>query len=139
MYGIPHAPLPKVNTLTHPDCTPYLLSLGLSKGQTSLVWVAGPLSGLIVQPIVGVLADESTSKWGRRRPIIAVGSVLVACSLLALGFTKEIVDSFVSPESAATATIVVAVLSLYATDFAINAGKPSAQPPRTTLTPPVMS
>ncbi|KAK0753997.1 major facilitator superfamily domain-containing protein [Schizothecium vesticola] len=102
-------------------CTPYLLSLGLSKGQTSLVWVAGPLSGLIVQPIVGVLADESTSKWGRRRPIIVVGSVLVACSLLALGFTKEIVASFVSPESAPTATIVVAVLSLYATDFSINA------------------
>ncbi|KAK1837293.1 major facilitator superfamily domain-containing protein [Podospora conica] len=102
-------------------CTPYLLSLGLSKGQTSLVWVAGPLSGLIVQPIVGVLADESTSKWGRRRPIIVVGSILVACSLLALGFTKEIVASFVSPESAPTATIVVAVMSLYATDFAINA------------------
>lgn len=112
--------------LTHPDCTPYLLSLGLSKGQTSLVWVAGPLSGLIVQPIVGVLADESTSKWGRRRPIIVVGSILVACSLLALGFTKEIVASFVSPESAPTATIVVAVLSLYATDFAINAGKLSS-------------
>jgi len=88
------------------------------------VWVAGPLSGLIVQPIVGVLADESTSKWGRRRPIIVVGSVLVACSLLALGFTREIVASFVSPESAPTATIVVAVLSLYATDFSINAGKP---------------
>ena len=107
----------------YPDCTPYLLSLGLSKGQTSLVWVAGPLSGLIVQPIIGVVADESTSKWGRRRPIIAVGSVLVACSLLALGFTKEIVATFVSQENAQTASIVVAVMSLYATDFAINAGK----------------
>ncbi|KAK1757499.1 sucrose transporter [Echria macrotheca] len=102
-------------------CTPYLLSLGLTKGQTSLVWVAGPLSGLIVQPIIGVVADESTLKWGRRRPIIAVGSVIVACSLLALGFTKEIVASFVTDKEAArTATIVVAVFSLYATDFAIN-------------------
>jgi solute carrier family 45 protein 1/2/4 len=100
-----------------------LLSLGLTKGQTSLIWVAGPLSGLIVQPIVGVIADESTSKWGRRRPVIAVGSVIVALGLLSLGFTKEIVASFVPDEqSARTETIVLAVLSLYATDFAINAG-----------------
>lgn len=111
--------------LTHclSDCTPYLLSLGLTKGQTSLVWVAGPLSGLIVQPIIGVLADESTSRWGRRRPIIAVGSVIVALGLLSLGFTKEIIASFVSDkQSATTATIVAAVMSLYATDFAINGG-----------------
>ncbi|KAK0730506.1 major facilitator superfamily domain-containing protein [Lasiosphaeris hirsuta] len=102
-------------------CTPYLLSLGLTKGQTSMVWIAGPLSGLIVQPIIGVVADESKSKWGRRRPVIAFGSVVVACSLLALGFTKEIVASFVTDkQSANTATIIVAVFSLYATDFAIN-------------------
>lgn len=105
------------------DCTPYLLSLGLSKGQTSLVWVAGPLSGLIVQPIIGVVADESTSKWGRRRPIIAIGSVIVALSLLALGFTKEIVASFISdPDTARVLTIMTAVLSLYSVDFSINAG-----------------
>ncbi|KAK4143261.1 general alpha-glucoside permease [Dichotomopilus funicola] len=103
-------------------CTPYLLSLGLSKSQTSLVWVAGPLSGLIVQPIIGVIADESTSKWGRRRPIIAIGSVIVALSLLALGFTKEIVTSFVSdPYTVKVLTIMTAVLSLYCVDFSINA------------------
>ncbi len=109
------------------DCTPYLLSLGLSKGQTSLVWVAGPVSGLIVQPIIGVVADQSTSKWGRRRPIIAIGSVIVGCSLIALGFTKEIVASLVSdPQTARTLTIMLAVLSLYSVDFAINAGELSA-------------
>ncbi|KAK3996335.1 major facilitator superfamily domain-containing protein [Cladorrhinum sp. PSN332] len=103
-------------------CTPYLLSLGLSKGQTSLVWVAGPLSGLIVQPIIGVVADESTSKWGRRRPIIVIGSIIVALSLLTLGFTKEIVDSFVADkETARVLTIVLAVFSLYSVDFSINA------------------
>lgn len=103
-------------------CTPYLLSLGLSKGQTSLVWVAGPLSGLIVQPIIGVLADESTSKWGRRRPIIVIGSLIVACSLISLGFTKEIVAAFVEDkETARVLTIILAVLSLYSVDFSINA------------------
>lgn len=88
-----------------------------------MVWVAGPISGLIVQPIIGVIADESTSRWGRRRPVIAIGSLVVACSLVALGFTKEIVGSFVSgPRAARTLTIMLAVLSLYVVDFAINAG-----------------
>ncbi|KAL2269946.1 hypothetical protein VTJ83DRAFT_2130 [Remersonia thermophila] len=103
-------------------CTPYLLSLGLSKGQTSLVWVAGPISGLIVQPIIGVIADESTSKWGRRRPIIVGGSIIVALCLMVLGFTKEIVESMAwGPDTTRALTIMLAVLALYGADFAINA------------------
>src|ERR1700737_1067205 len=77
------------------DCTPYLLQLGLTKSRTSLVWIAGPLSGLIMQPIVGVIADRSTSKYGRRRPFMVMGSVVVAACLLVLGWTKELVGYFV--------------------------------------------
>ncbi|PNH42756.1 hypothetical protein VD0004_g4613 [Verticillium dahliae] len=103
-------------------CTPYLLNLGLTKSNTSLVWIAGPLSGLIVQPIVGVIADQSTSKWGRRRPFIVVGSIIVAFCLIVLGFTKEIVGFFVAEEESARGfTITLAVLAIYAVDFAINA------------------
>lgn len=104
-------------------CTPYLLNLGLTKSQTSLVWIAGPLSGLITQPIVGALADTTRSKWGRRRPYIVVGSIIVAASLFTLGWTKEIV-SLVMPtdtEFAKVFIIFLAVLALYVTDFAINA------------------
>jgi len=100
----------------------------LTKGQTSLVWLAGPLSGLIVQPIIGVIADESTSKWGRRRPIIVIGSAIVAMSLITLGFTKEIVGHFVTdPDIVRSLTIMLAVLALYTVDFSINAGKPPRQ------------
>lgn len=35
--------------------TPFLLSLGLSEQLTSLVWLAGPISGLIAQPLIGEL------------------------------------------------------------------------------------
>ncbi|KAI5927823.1 major facilitator superfamily domain-containing protein [Camillea tinctor] len=103
-------------------CTPYLLSLGLTKSMTSLVWIAGPLSGLIVQPIVGAIADESTSPWGRRRPYIIIGSVISAICLLTLGFTKEIVALFIKDEQTSqTMTIFLAVLAIYAVDFSINA------------------
>jgi len=77
------------------DCTPYLLQLGLTKSRTSLVWIAGPLSGLIMQPIVGVISDNSRSKWGRRRPFMIGGSIIVALCLLVLGWTAEIVGMFV--------------------------------------------
>ncbi|RYP25290.1 hypothetical protein DL767_008468 [Monosporascus sp. MG133] len=102
-------------------CTPYLLSLGLTKSNTSLVWVAGPLSGLIVQPIVGVIADESKSKWGRRRPFIMGGAIISGLCLLTLGFTKEIVGFFISDAATAkTLTVFTAVLAIYAVDFAVN-------------------
>jgi solute carrier family 45, member 1/2/4 len=109
-------------------CTPYLLSLGLTKSKTSLVWVAGPLSGLIMQPVVGALSDKSTSKYGRRRPFMVVGSVVVGACLVLLGWTKEIVELFLGAGDGwedggwkRSVTVVVAVFSIYAIDFAINA------------------
>ncbi|KAJ6133299.1 hypothetical protein N7471_008514 [Penicillium samsonianum] len=102
-------------------CTPYLLQLGLTKSKTSLVWIAGPLSGLIIQPLIGVIADRSRSKWGRRRPFMVYGSLVVAFCLLVLGWTKEIVGLFVKdPEKAKNGTIALAVVSIYAVDFSIN-------------------
>jgi len=76
-------------------CTPYLLQLGLTKSQLSLVWIAGPLSGLIMQPIVGIMADKSKNKYGRRRPVMVVGTAIVSVCLLILGWTGEIVGIFV--------------------------------------------
>ncbi|WEW59948.1 hypothetical protein PRK78_005430 [Emydomyces testavorans] len=106
-----------------PDCTPYLLQLGLTKSRTSLVWIAGPLSGLIMQPLVGGIADRSTSKWGRRRPFMIVGSLVVGLCLFVLGWTTEIVSLFITDlELRKSVTIAVAVLSIYALDFAINVG-----------------
>src|SRR5262245_3333629 len=103
-------------------CTPYLLELGLTKSKISLVWIAGPLSGLIMQPIVGVIADRSKSRWGRRRPYMIGGTILVGLFLLLLGWTKEVVQMFVSEKEAVrNATIVLAVFSIYGIDFAINA------------------
>jgi len=109
-------------------CTPYLLQLGLTKSKLSLVWIAGPLSGLIMQPIVGIMADKSTSKWGRRRPVMVGGTVIVSICLLILGWTKEIIAAFVGEgELRREATIFLAVLSIYALDFAINAVQSSCR------------
>jgi solute carrier family 45 protein 1/2/4 len=46
--------------------SPYLLSLGLSKSLMALVWIAGPLSGTLVQPYVGVRSDLSLGEQQQR-------------------------------------------------------------------------
>lgn len=103
-------------------CTPYLLSLGLTKSRTSLVWIAGPISGLFMQPIVGVIADRSKSRYGRRRPFMLVGSVVVAMGLLSLGWAKEIASSLIEDiELRKSMTIGIAILAIYVVDFAVNA------------------
>lgn len=108
--------------------TPYLLSLGLSKSHMSLVWIAGPLSGkaqakwidcmgwftnynvgLIMQPIAGAFSDKCTSRWGRRRPYLVVGSVMVIASLLVIGWTREITALFVDDSDIGAVSILLSL------------------------------
>lgn len=70
--------------------TPYLLSLGLSKQSTSLVWLAGPVTGLISQPIIGSLSDSSTSNHGKRRNYMIGSSIFISFSTLILAFSNPI-------------------------------------------------
>ncbi|KAH9064541.1 MFS general substrate transporter [Lactarius vividus] len=103
--------------------SPYLISLGLTKSLMALVFVAGPLSGLIMQPLIGVMADNSKSRFGRRRPFIVGGVALCAMALLLLGFTRNfasIITTWGSPANDIL-TIWLAVLSIYCIDFSINA------------------
>ncbi|KAE9392062.1 hypothetical protein BT96DRAFT_1000689 [Gymnopus androsaceus JB14] len=98
--------------------SPYLISLGLSKSAMAIVFVAGPLSGLIMQPLIGILADSSTSRWGRRRPYMIVGTILSMFAMMLLGWTKEVAGIFTSWIGL---TLWLAVLSVYLIDFSVNA------------------
>lgn len=107
--------------------SPYLLSLGLSKSLMALVWIAGPLSGTLVQPYVGMLSDNCRLPWGKRKPFMVGGALATIVSLMCLAWTKEIVVGFLGifgadPESQFVhyAIIVTAVLWVYILDFAIN-------------------
>ncbi|KAI0128483.1 major facilitator superfamily domain-containing protein [Xylariales sp. AK1849] len=107
--------------------SPYLLSLGLSKSLMALVWIAGPLSGTLVQPYVGMLSDNCRVPWGKRKPFMLGGAIATAISLMFLSWTKEIVGGILElcgadPQSdgAKNAILVVAVLWVYILDFAIN-------------------
>ncbi|CAL9775590.1 unnamed protein product [Musa acuminata subsp. burmannicoides] len=70
--------------------TPSVQELGIPHQWASLVWLCGPLSGLIVQPLVGHLSDHCASPLGRRRPYIAGGAAAIAVSVLLIGYSADI-------------------------------------------------
>src|ERR1700724_3527479 len=49
-----------------------------------LLWLAGPMTGLIVQPIIGSMSDRTWNRLGRRRPYFLSGAILSSLALLAM-------------------------------------------------------
>ena len=81
-------------------------TLGASMDDLSILWLAAPVTGLLVQPVIGYLSDNTWHPtWGRRRPFFFLGAVLAAVAL------------FLMPNSA---TVWMAVLVLWMMDAAIN-------------------
>lgn len=74
--------------------TPYIQTLGVEHEFSSFVWLCGPIAGLVVQPIVGMWSDQCTSKWGRRRPFIGTGVLLIMLSVTVIGFGADIGSVF---------------------------------------------
>ncbi|WCJ35641.1 Sucrose transport protein [Euphorbia peplus] len=70
--------------------TPYVQELGIPHAWASIIWLCGPLSGLIVQPLVGHMSDRCTSRFGRRKPFILVGTVLICVAVLIIGHSADI-------------------------------------------------
>lgn len=58
--------------------------LGASPENIPLLWLAAPLTGLIVQPIVGYYSDRTWTGLGRRRPYFLVGAIFASLALIAM-------------------------------------------------------
>ena len=58
-------------------------TLGASMDDIPMLWIAAPLTGLLVQPIVGYLSDRTWTGLGRRRPYFLIGAVLASLALFA--------------------------------------------------------
>jgi maltose/moltooligosaccharide transporter len=58
--------------------------LGAKADQIPILWLAAPLTGLIVQPIIGHASDRTWNRLGRRRPYFLVGAILSSLALIAM-------------------------------------------------------
>ncbi|WP_115530687.1 MFS transporter [Xanthomonas campestris] len=59
-------------------------TLGAQVDDVPGLWIAAPLTGLIVQPIIGYLSDRTWTGWGRRRPYFMIGAVFTTLALLVM-------------------------------------------------------
>ena len=63
---------------------PIFLYLGASEDMLPILNIAGPVTGLIVQPIIGAMSDKTWSpRWGRRKPYFLIGALLGSLCLFA--------------------------------------------------------
>ncbi|HMG67619.1 MAG TPA: MFS transporter [Chitinophagaceae bacterium] len=66
-------------------------NLGANPDQVPLLFLAAPLTGLLVQPIIGYLSDRTWHpRWGRRRPFFLVGAVLSSIALVAMPYSSTL-------------------------------------------------
>ncbi|KAI3909203.1 hypothetical protein MKW92_017831 [Papaver armeniacum] len=70
--------------------TPYIQTLGIGHAFSSFIWLCGPITGLVVQPCVGIWSDKCYSKYGRRRPFILIGSLMISAAVTIIGFSADI-------------------------------------------------
>ncbi|GMH17438.1 hypothetical protein Nepgr_019279 [Nepenthes gracilis] len=102
--------------------TPYVQHLGVPHTWASFIWLCGPISGMVVQPIVGYISDRLTSKFGRRKPFIASGTTLICVAVVFIGFAADIgkrfgdsLDSHTKPRA-----VAVFVTGFWILDIANN-------------------
>jgi maltose/moltooligosaccharide transporter len=80
-------------------------TLGAHIDDLPILWIAGPIAGLLVQPIIGEWSDRTTGRWGRRRPFMTAGAVLTSAALVAM---------------ASAGSVWAAALALWLLTFSIN-------------------
>lgn len=59
-------------------------TLGASIDDIPILWIAAPVTGLIVQPIIGYLSDRTWNRLGRRRPYFLAGAILASAALVVM-------------------------------------------------------
>ena len=79
--------------------------LGAKPDEVPLLWLAAPVTGLLVQPVVGALSDRTWTRLGRRRPYFLTGAILASTAL------------FVMPTST---SLLMAASLLWVLDASIN-------------------
>ncbi|XP_044449002.1 sucrose transport protein SUT3 isoform X2 [Triticum aestivum] len=107
--------------------TPYVQTLGIPHALTSVMWLCGPIAGLIVQPCVGLSSDKCGSPLGRQRPFILSGCIVISISVIIVGFssdigyalgdTKEDCKDYTGPRYRAAAAFI---LGFWLLDFSNN-------------------
>ncbi len=72
------------------NMTPIYSYLGASEAALPVLQLAGPITGLLVQPLIGALSDRTDSRWGRRTPYFIFGALLCALGLFFMPLSSSL-------------------------------------------------
>ena len=73
--------------LQQANMSPIYAYLGAEGKNLPYLWLAGPVTGLLVQPLIGAMSDRTVSRWGRRTPYFLIGAILCSLGLLVMPFS----------------------------------------------------
>lgn len=116
---------------------PVTEGLGADPFIYGLIWLAGPFTGMVVQPLIGALSDKTKSRFGRRRPYLLGGAIIASLALWLFPNSGEIVNhiaQFLHISLPAVAGLVFAGIMIWIIDACINI----AQGPYRALIPDVV-
>ena len=65
--------------------------LGAEESELPMLWLAGPVTGLVVQPIIGAISDGTWSpRFGRRKPFFLIGAIIASLALIVMPYSSSI-------------------------------------------------
>jgi len=109
---------------------PLTESLGASPLLYGLIWLAGPVTGIVVQPIIGALSDNTFTKFGRRIPYLFFGALFGALGLILLP-KSEFLSGLFGANHPTWLALFIAAIFIWVIDACVNA----AQGPYRALVP----
>ncbi|NRR31029.1 MFS transporter [Oxalobacteraceae bacterium] len=76
--------------LQQSSMSPIYKYLGADEASLPYLWLAGPMTGLLIQPLIGAMSDRTVTRWGRRTPYFLIGAILCSLGLLAMPFSPTL-------------------------------------------------
>ena len=116
---------------------PVTESLGASPFIYGLIWLAGPFTGMVVQPIVGALSDKTVSPLGRRRPYLLGGALLASLALWIFPNSANVAEFLAKVTGLhlpAITALLIAAIMIWVIDACVNV----AQGPYRALIPDIV-
>ena len=116
---------------------PVTEELGASPFLFGLIWLAGPFTGMVVQPLIGALSDKTRTAFGRRRPYLLGGALLSALALWAFPNSANITEwfgSLIGINLPIWSALLFAAIMIWVLDACVNI----AQGPYRALVPDVV-
>lgn len=116
---------------------PVTEQLGASPFLYGLIWLAGPFTGMVVQPLIGALSDKTVSSFGRRRPYLLGGALIASLALLIFpnsGDVATLLQNMFGTQFPVWTGLLIAAVMIWVIDACVNV----AQGPYRALIPDVI-